>query len=136
MLQIGQTATSTKTYTSDDVIMFANLTGDKNPIHLDQIFAENTIFKNRIVHGILVVGQISELLANDLPGPGTIYLEQQTRFFKPVYHNSTITCEITIEEIAIEKNRVKLKTTCYNEKKEIVIDGFAVVKVPKEHITK
>lgn len=134
MLQIGQTATSIKVYTKDDVMSFAHLTGDQNPIHLNQEFAEKTIFKNPIVHGILVLGQISELLANQLPGPGTIYLEQNTLFLRPVYHNSKILCTVTIEEINQEKKRVRLKTVCTNENDEIVIDGHAVVKVPKEII--
>lgn len=134
MIYIGQTAKSIKVYTTENVISFANLTGDCNPIHLDKDFAENTLFKKPIVHGILVVGQISELLANQLPGPGTIYLEQNTRFLKPVYHGSTIHCEVIIEEIIKEKSKVKLKTICKNEDGEIVIDGNATVKVPKEII--
>jgi 3-hydroxybutyryl-CoA dehydratase len=132
MLKIGQTATSTRKYTSENVSLFANLTGDRNPIHLNEEFAKQTIFKNPIVHGILVVGQISELLANHLPGPGTIYLEQKTRFMKPVFHDSKITCEVSIEDIEFEKCKVKLKTICKNQNNEIVIEGYAIVKVPKE----
>lgn len=134
MLEIGQKMSSSKTYSRNMVEQFAELSGDKNPIHLNDEFAQKSIFQKPIVHGILVLGQISELLANKLPGEGTIYLEQNAKFLKPVYHGDSITCNVEITEIITEKARVKLSTQCYNSSNEIVVDGFAWVKIPKDKI--
>ncbi len=127
-LQIGQKASVQKTFTAADVTAFAGISLDVNPIHMSDKYAENSIFGKRIVHGILTSGLISAVLANKLPGPGTIYLGQELRFSRPVYLGDDITAEVEIVELREDKHIVKLNTTCYNQDGKAVITGVATVK--------
>lgn len=130
-LEIGQSASFTKTVTEADCYNYAGVSGDFNPAHINEAYAEKTFFKSRIAHGMLSAGFISAVLGTKLPGPGTIYMSQDLKFLKPVYFGDTITAECTVDEIIKEKNRVVLKTVCTNQKGEIVIDGKALVMAPK-----
>lgn len=130
-LEIGQSASFTKTVTEADCYNYAGVSGDFNPAHINEAYAEKTFFKSRIAHGMLGAGFISAVLGTKLPGPGTIYMSQDLKFLKPVYFGDTITAECTVDEIIKEKNRVVLKTVCINQKGEIVIDGKALVMAPK-----
>jgi 3-hydroxybutyryl-CoA dehydratase len=127
-LKIGDYAEIKNSFCKRDVELFSDLTGDKNPIHLDETFAKQTIFKKPIVHGILTVGLISSVIANDLPGEGSIYLSQEVKFLKPVYHGDVLTARVEVNEILIEKNQVVLKTEVINQNNEVVITGTARVK--------
>lgn len=130
-LEIGQSASFTKTVTEADCYNYAGVSGDFNPAHINEAYAEKTFFKSRIAHGMLSAGFISAVLGTKLPGPGTIYMSQDLKFLKPVYFGDTITAECTVDEIIKKKNRVVLKTVCTNQKGEIVIDGKALVMAPK-----
>lgn len=111
---------------------FAEVTGDKNPIHLDENYAKNSIFKSRIAHGFLVGSFISSLLGNDYPGNGTIYLSQSMKFLKPVFIGDSIKVEVEVTEIT-EKNWLILKTDCINQHEKTVITGEATV-IPPDSI--
>jgi 3-hydroxybutyryl-CoA dehydratase len=126
--QIGQKASLTKTYTETDVRQFAELTLDVNPVHLDAAYAENTIFKQRIVHGFFYGALISAVLGTQLPGYGTIYMGQQMSFLKPVYLGDTITAEVEITEMVHDKKIMKLKTTCTKADGTVVLTGEATIK--------
>lgn len=130
-LQLGQSASFTKTITNKDVLLFAEISGDDNPVHVDEAYAQTTMFKGRIVHGALVSSLFSKILGTQLPGQGTIYLGQESRFMKPVRLNETITATVTVIEIIAEKNRVKLETIAKNALGEVVVTGFATVMAPK-----
>lgn len=130
-LKIGQKASVQKTFSAADVTMFAGITMDVNPIHMSDKYAEGTIFGKRIVHGILTSGMISAVLANQLPGPGTIYLGQDLKFMAPVYLGDDITAEVEIVELREDKKIVKLETNCYNQDGKKVISGLATVKFDK-----
>lgn len=130
-MKIGDSASFTKTVTDTDVYMFAGITGDFNPAHVNQVEAEKGMFGKRIAHGMLSAGFISAVLGTLLPGPGTIYMGQELRFTKPVAIGDTITATVTVAEMIIEKNRVILDTVCTNQNGEIVIKGKATVMPPK-----
>lgn len=134
-LNIGDNAKKIRTFTDEDVQDFARLSGDRNPLHLDEEFASQTCFKHRVVHGHLVSSMFSDILGNILPGLGTIYLKQNMTYIKPVYLGDTITAQVTIIEKNLEKNRVICETNSYNQKGELVVVGQAVVLPPlrKEH---
>lgn len=128
---IGMAGRFSKTISESDVYLFAGITGDLNPVHVNCTEAEKSIFKERIVHGILVVGFISNVIAMKMPGPGTIYMEQVSKFEKPVYIGDTVTANVEISEIINEnKNILKLNTVVKNQHGEIVISGYAIVKAP------
>jgi 3-hydroxybutyryl-CoA dehydratase len=127
-LYIGQKASVQKTFTAADVSMFAGISLDVNPLHMSDVYAEKSIFKKRVVHGILTSGLISAVLANKLPGPGTIYLGQELRFAAPVYLGDDITAEVEITELREDKKIVKLNTVCVNQDGKPVITGTATVK--------
>lgn len=124
---IGQRASLTKIISGDDVKHFAEISMDHNPIHLDEEYAKTTIFGRKIVHGFLVGSFISAVLANKLPGHGSIYLNQEMNFKRPVFIGDEITAEVEIIEI-IKPTIYKLATKCVNQNGEVVIDGFAVIK--------
>jgi acyl dehydratase len=126
---IGDSAKMSKVFTYDDVKNFAELSGDVNPVHLDKTFASTTIFKKPIVHGFLFSSMISALLANKLPGPGSIYIHQELNFKVPVYHGEKVTAIVEIEEIKPEKSIYILKTECLKNDSEIVLTGKAVIKL-------
>ena len=131
-LKIGDSAQTSKIVTETDIDLFAKVTGDFNPVHVDQKYAEKTRFKGRIAHGVLSIGFISNVLGNLLPGPGTIYLSQEVKFLAPVRIGDTITARVEVIELIPEKNRAKFKTTCTNQEGKEVIDGIALVMPPKK----
>ena len=126
-IKIGERASLSKIFTESDVQAFAEITGDFNPIHLDEEFAKNSIFKERVVHGILTVGLISNVLGNVLPGPNTIYLSQEARFLAPVKIGDTLTAECEVIEKRKEKKILKMKTIVRNQDGKVVIEGIATV---------
>jgi 3-hydroxybutyryl-CoA dehydratase len=128
-LQVGDTASVTKTITDDDIKRFADLTGDHNPVHLDDEFAATTRFGRRIAHGMLSAGLISAVLANKLPGTGTVYLSQSLSFVAPVFPGDTVTARVTVTKVREDKPIVTLETICTNQRGEPVIRGEAVVLV-------
>ncbi len=131
-LRIGDSAQFSKMVTENELEHFAQATGDFNPVHFDQAYAENTPFKGRIAHGILSIGFISTLFGNIFPGPGTIYLTQEVKFLAPVRIGDTITAKVEVMEIISEKNRAKFKTTCTNQNGQEVVTGTAWVMPPKK----
>ena len=131
-LKVGDSAQISKTITETDINDFARVTGDFNPVHLDQTYAEKTTFKGRIAHGLLSVGILSTVLGNILPGHGTIYLSQEVKFLAPVRIGDIITARVEVVELILEKNRAKFKTTCTNQNGEIVVDGTAWGMPPKK----
>ncbi len=130
-LQIGQSAEFAKTVMSEDVVRFAEITGDFNPVHLDEAAAAKSRFGGRIAHGMLTAGLISATLAGKLPGPGSVYLAQTLRFTAPVRIGDTVTTRVEVTELNVPKRRVKLSTVCRNQKGEIVVDGEATVLLPR-----
>lgn len=130
-IKLGDKACFEKTISETDVYLFAGITGDLNPAHINQVASEQTMFKGRIAHGILVSGLISTVLGMYLPGPGTIYLGQELKFTAPVKIGDTIKAEAEVIEMVVEKNRIKLRTVCTNQDGKVVIDGVATVMPPK-----
>ena len=126
---VGQSASLKKVFSSDDVKAFAELSLDRNPIHLDEVYAEQSLFGKRIVHGFFVGSLISAVFGTVLPGEGAIYLHQEMNFRKPVYHGEEITATVTVTNIKKEKSILYFDTKCENGQGEIVIDGNAVLKV-------
>ena len=126
-LEIGMTATFSKTITEADIILFAGASGDNNAIHINEKFAKTTQFKGRIAHGFLTASTISAAIANRLPGPGTIYMSQQMNFVGPVRPGDTVDAVVTVKELNREKSRVILETICSVEG-AVVVNGEALVK--------
>ena len=126
-IQIGDTDSFTKTITEYDIVQFARLTGDFNPVHLDHAYAKTTPFKERIAHGILSGSIISTVLGMRLPGPNTIYLSQNFKFLLPVKIGDTIKANVEVMEKRDDKNIIKLKTQVLNQRQEMVVDGEAIV---------
>jgi 3-hydroxybutyryl-CoA dehydratase len=126
-LNIGDRASISQQITERDVIRFAELTGDINPIHMDRFFAEQTIFGERIAHGMLIASLISAVLGMKLPGPGNIYISQSLKFRAPVKFGDVIEAEVEVIEKIPERNRVRLRTTCRNQDDTVVLEGEAVV---------
>ena len=115
-----------------EIELFAEATGDRNPVHLDEAFASKTQFGGRIAHGMLTAGFVSAAIASELPGPGSIYLGQSLRFTRPVRLGDTVTVRLEVVEVNSEKRRVRLATVCRNQNGETVMDGEATVLVPVE----
>src|SRR4030042_4693519 len=130
-LKLGDAAEITRLITEELVNDFARVTGDFNPVHTDQAYAEKTMFKGKIAHGALSIGFLSTVLGNILPGHGTIYISPAVKFLAPVRIGDTITARVEVMELTPEKNRVKFKTTCFNQEGKIVVDGAAWVMPPK-----
>jgi len=131
-MKIGDSAQIVKTITEGDIELFARATGDFNPVHLDATYAEKTMFKGRIAHGLLSVGFFSTILGNILPGHGTIYLSQEVKFLAPVRIGDTITAKVDVLELIPERNRAKFRTTCVNQDGKLVVDGIAWTMPPKK----
>jgi len=130
-LKVGDFAEHAKTVSETDVYLFAGLTGDFNPAHVNAQAAGQSMFKERIAHGMLSAGLISAVLGMQLPGPGSIYLSQTLKFLAPVKFGDTITARAEVIERNAERNRVTLKTTCVNQDGKVVVDGEAVIMPPK-----
>ena len=128
-LHIGQKASFSKTILGADIHNFAGIIGDFNPVHVNKVEAEKSRFGKQIAHGMLCSSLISTVLGTQLPGKGTIYLEQSLKFCSPVYIGDTITAEVSLEEL-LPKNRALFKTVAYNQDDTIVIDGNATVILP------
>ncbi|HKR01222.1 MAG TPA: MaoC family dehydratase [Pyrinomonadaceae bacterium] len=126
-IQVGDTAEFSRTITDADVRTFAELTGDHNPVHLDEEYAGATRFGRRIAHGMLTAALISSLLANRLPGEGTVYLSQSLKFAAPVYLDDTVTVRARVAAIREDKPIATIETTCVNQRGETVLQGEAVV---------
>jgi 3-hydroxybutyryl-CoA dehydratase len=130
-IKVGDTAEFSKTVSESDVYLYAGITGDLNPAHINETYAKDTFFKTRIAHGMLTAGFISRILGMQLPGPGTIYMRQSLNFLAPVRFGDTITALVEVIDVIAEKNRVRLKTTCTNQEGTVVLDGEAMVSPPK-----
>jgi len=127
--KVGDKASVSKVFTDKDVIDFSNLSLDKNPIHLDQSFAEKSLFGKKIVHGMLAASLFSGLLGMKLPGEGSIYLGQSLSFTAPIYIGDEVTATVEVIKVRPDKPIVTLRTFCVNSDGNIVIEGEAVVKV-------
>jgi len=130
-LSVGMTETLTKTVASSDVVGFAQLTGDRNPIHLSEHFAAKTSFRTRIAHGLYTASLISAVLGTRLPGPGAVYISQTLNFRAPVKIGDTVMVRVTVAELIAEKSRARLSCHCEVDG-EVVLDGEALVKVPSD----
>jgi len=126
----GMRASFTKTITDADITLFAGISGDTNPVHLDENFAASTMFGGRIAHGMLSAGLISAVLGTKLPGPGAIYVSQSLRFRAPVQPGHTVTAVCVVSNVDMAKERVTLACTCLVDDKP-VLDGEAVLMVKK-----
>ena len=126
-LKVGDSDRFSKTVTDADIYLFAGVTGDLNPAHIDETYAQGTYFKTRIAHGMLSAGFISAVIGTRLPGPGTVYLRQTLDFLAPVRIGDTVTATVEVVEKMEEKKRVRLKTTCVNQEGKKVLDGEALV---------
>jgi acyl dehydratase len=124
---IGDSAEITRTIGQADIDAFASVTGDHNPVHVDEEFAKTTRFGKRIAHGMLTASLISAVLANKLPGEGSVYLGQTLQFVAPVFPGDEITARVTVKEIREDKPIMKLETICLNQRGEVVIRGEATV---------
>lgn len=130
-LNMGDVAEFSKTVGESDVYIYAGITGDFNPVHINEAYASQTFFKTRIAHGMLVGGFVSTVIATLLPGPGTIYIRQELNFLAPVRIGDTITASVKVVEKIEGKNRLRLRTTCTNQNYVLVLDGEAIVSPPK-----
>ena len=126
-LNVGDKASRTTTITDEMIRAFADLTGDSNPVHLDDAYAAGTRFGRRIAQGMIAAGLISATLADDLPGPGTVYLSQTLQFKAPVYPGDIITTTVEVKSLRPDKPIVTLVTTCKNQDDVVVLEGEAVV---------
>jgi 3-hydroxybutyryl-CoA dehydratase len=129
-ITVGMTAVYAKTITDADVVMFAGISGDTNPVHLDALFADQTAFKGRIAHGMLAASFISTVLGTRLPGPGCIYLSQSLRFSAPVKVGDTVTARVTIKDVNPDSKRVAFETVC-TVGDTVVVDGEALLLVSR-----
>ena len=129
-LSVGMTDIFAKTVTEADIVMFAGISGDTNPVHINQLFAEDSMFKGRIAHGMLSASLISTVVGTRLPGPGCIYINQSLRFRAPVKAGDTVVARATVKEILPERSRVVLTTAC-SVGDTVVVDGEATMMVSK-----
>jgi len=125
--KVGDSAEITKTIEQSDIDAFASVTGDHNPVHVDEEFAKSTRFGKRIAHGMLTASLISAVLANKLPGEGSVYLGQTLQFVAPVFPGDQVTARVTVKQVREDKPIMKLETICVNQRDEIVIRGEATV---------
>ncbi|MBI5419523.1 MAG: MaoC family dehydratase [Deltaproteobacteria bacterium] len=133
MYKAGDSAEMTKVITEEDVFLFAGITGDRNPIHISKEFAAKSRFGERLAHGLLTAGLISAVIGMKIPGPGCLYVSQTLHFLGPVKIGDEITARAEIVEVISEK-RLRLRTQCINQRKEVVIDGEAIIVPPRARI--
>lgn len=131
-INVGDKAETTKQFNETDVLDFARISTDFNPAHVDKEYAEKTMFKKQIVHGMLVGSLFSSIFGVQLPGLGSIYTKQSLKFVKPVYFGDKITATVTVKELIFERNRVVFDCEAKNQNGEIVIIGEAEIMPPKE----
>lgn len=129
---IGTEATLSRTITEDDIFLFAIVSGDRNPLHLDADYAERSLFGKRIAHGFLIGSLISAVLGNNLPGPGSIYLGQTLRFLAPIHIGDTVKVVVKVVALRQDKRIVTLHTECTNQHGALVLSGEATVKYMRE----
>ena len=129
-MRVGQTSEITRVFSGEDVNLFSTLSGDVNPVHLDEAFAKTTMFGGRIVHGALLSSVFSTIFANHLPGPGCIYLKSENKFLKPVFLNEAVNFKVEITNIIVEKKRVVFKTTAVFRNQECIV-GTAELYIPE-----
>ena len=132
-LKPGMRAIISRTITETDLRNFSGVSGDTNPMHLNEEYAKQTVFKGIIVHGMLTASLISAIIGTKLPGPGCIYMGQTLKFLAPVYVGETVYAVATVKELNAEKQRVTLTTQCI-VKDKVVIDGEALIKVPSRKV--
>ena len=130
-LEVGDSSEFSKTISEADVYLYAGISGDLNPAHINEVYAQGTFFKNRIAHGMLTAGFISAVIGMQLPGPGTIYMGQSLEFLAPVRIGDTVTARVEVLEKIDEKKRVRLRTTCINQDGTKLISGEALVSPPR-----
>ncbi len=126
----GMSEVFSKTITEADLLMFAGVSGDTNPLHLDQDFASRTMFEGRIAHGMLTGSLVSTVLGTKLPGPGAVYVSQQLKFLAPVRIGDTVIARAVVADINLERRRVRLETTCWVGETK-VLEGEAILMVPR-----
>jgi len=131
-MKVGDVAEFAKTVSESDIYQYAGVTGDFNPAHINEEYAANTFFKTRIAHGMLSAGFISNVLGNQLPGPGAVYIRQSLNFTAPVRIGDTIKAIVEVIDLNKDKNRVTLKTRCINQEGTVVIDGEATLSPVKK----
>lgn len=132
-LKVGDSAYVEKTITETDVYLYAGITGDFSWLHVNEVRSSIGHFKTRVVHGMLLVGLISNVIGNQMPGAGTIYESQSLSFIRPCFMNDTIKARTEVLEL-MTAGRVRLRTTCHNQRGELVIDGEAVAIPPRKHV--
>lgn len=132
-LTVGQSASLAKTITEADILGFADVSGDTNPVHINQEYAEGTMFKGRIAHGMLGASLISAVIGTKMPGPGSIYISQSLAFKAPVRIADTVTATVTIAEIMPERKRIRLACEC-TVKGSVVLDGEAIIMVSRRPV--
>ena len=129
---LGARAKRTRTITEEDIVRFADVSGDHNPLHLDAAYAAQTLFGERVAHGFLTASLISAVIGNDLPGPGTIYLGQTLKFLAAVHIGDTVTVSVEVIAVREEKQLLTLRTDCINQHGTPVLTGEATVKYSRE----
>ena len=134
-LSAGMAASYAKTITEADIVIFAGISGDNNPLHLNEEFARESMFKGRIAHGMLTAVFISTVLGTKLPGPGCIYLNQEVKFLAPVRPGDTVLTEVTITDVNLEKSRAVAKSVCTVAGKPVV-EGASTLLVPSRERSK
>ncbi|MDD2699122.1 MAG: MaoC family dehydratase [Arcobacteraceae bacterium] len=128
---IGMSASYSQTITDADIKAFAGISGDRNPVHLDEHYAENSRYKKRIAHGLMTASYFSALFGTKIPGEGCVYVSQSLNFKRPIYIGDTVIATVEVVKIDLEKNRVFFKTTC-KVKNKIVTDGDAEIYIPRD----
>ncbi|MCG7346258.1 MaoC family dehydratase [Sporosarcina sp. ACRSL] len=131
---VGQTASISRTVTETDIVMYAGLSGDYNPVHVDREYAAGTRFGQRIAHGLLTASFLSRLFGMELPGPESVYLEQTLKFTKPVFIGDTITATAEILDIDQKRNIITLSTICRNQNGETVLSGEGKMMMPRKEM--
>jgi len=129
-IHVGDSAELSKTFSESDIYLYAGISGDFNPAHVNETYARNTFFKTRIAHGMLSASLISAVIGTQLPGPGTIYMQQTLSFLVPVHMGDTITARVEVVE-KIDSKKVQLKTVCLNQDAVIVLEGEAMMSPPR-----
>ena len=135
MYKVGDFAETQRVITEEDVFLFAGITGDRNPLHTSKEFAAKTRFGERIAHGMLTAGLISAVLGMKLPGPGCIYLSQTLQFLGPAKIGDEITARVEVLEV-ISERRLRMRTRCFNQRSEVILDGEALVVPPSPKLGK
>ncbi|MGE8941890.1 MaoC family dehydratase [Leptospira interrogans] len=129
-LEVGMEASYQRLVTEQDIIKFAEATGDKNPVHLDAEYAAKTMFKERIAHGMLTASYISAVFGTEMPGPGVIYISQTLNFRAPVKIGQTVTAKVRVVELFPAKRRARFECVCSDDDGKVVLEGEAMLMVP------